>query len=120
MKKRSLSYGESYHTLECRHAPMSMVGEDSLVIGMISPAAARQELRVLEDMAQLGATVLIIAQTKIENHQPVWLPADLPNWCSPVLHLPVLQLLAYYRARFNSRDPDRPHNLSAVISLDDI
>jgi len=120
MKEMSLSYSEAYHTLEFRHGPMSMVGEDSLVIGMISPAAARQELRVLEDMAQLGATVLIIAQTKIENHQPVWLPADLPNWCSPVLHLPVLQLLAYYRARFNSRDPDRPHNLSAVISLDDI
>ncbi len=120
MKEMSLSYSEAYHTLEFRHGPMSMVGEDSLVIGLITPEAARQEIRVLDEMADMGAAVLTIAQTHIENHRSVRLPADLPAWCSPVLYLPVLQLLAYQRALFNGRDPDRPHNLSAVISLDDI
>ena len=120
MKEMSLSYSEAYHTLEFRHGPMSMVGEDSLVIGLISPEATRQEIRVLDDMADMGARVLAVTQTHIEHHQSVRLPADLPSWCRPVLYLPVLQLLAYYRAIFNGRDPDRPHNLSAVISLDDI
>lgn len=120
MKEMSLSYSEAYHTLEFRHGPMSMVGEDSLVIGLISPDAARHEIRVLDEMADMGATVLAIAPTRIENHQYVRLPADLPGWCTPVLYLPVLQLLAYYRAIFNGCDPDQPHNLSAVVSLDDI
>lgn len=120
MKEMSLAYSEAYHTLEFRHGPMSMVGEDSLVIGLISPGAAKQEVRVLDEMAAMGAKVLAIGQTPIENHQHVRLPADLPPWSIPVLHLPVLQLLAYYRAIFNGCDPDSPQNLSAVISLDDI
>ena len=120
MKEMSLSYSEAYHTLEFRHGPMSMVGEDSLVIGLISPEAAKQEIRVLDEMADMGATVFALAQTHIESHQYVRLPAELPSWCAPILYLPVLQLLAYHRAMFTGCDPDQPHNLSAVVSLDDI
>ena len=120
MKEMSLSYSEAYHTLEFRHGPMSIVGEDSLVIGLISPAAARQEVRVLDEMSELGAKVLAIGQTAADGHQCVKLPADLPRWCTPVLHLPALQLLAYHRAIHNGCDPDKPHQLSAVVSLEDV
>ena len=119
MKEMSLATSEAYHTLEFRHGPMSMVGADSLVIGLISPEAAKQEIRVLDEMAAMGARVLAIGQTHSENHQTVILPADLPAWRAPVLYLPVLQLLAYHRALFNGCDPDKPQNLSAVISLED-
>lgn len=120
MKEMSLAYSEAYHTLEFRHGPMSMVGEGSLVIGLISPEAAEHEIRVLDEMADMGATVLAIARTHIENHQYVRLPAELPGWCTPVLYLPFLQLLAFHRAIHNGCDPDSPQHLSAVISLDDI
>ena len=120
MKEMSLSYSEAYHTLEFRHGPMSMVGEDSLVIGLITPEAAKQEIRVLDEMADMGAKVLAIGRAHIENHQYVRLPADLPGWCTPALYLPVLQLLAYHRALVKGCNPDQPHNLSAVVSLDDI
>ncbi len=119
MKEMSLATSEAYHTLEFRHGPMSMVGEDSLVIGLISPEGAKQEIRLLDEMAAMGARVLAVGQTRIENHQNVMLPADLPAWRAPVLYLPVLQLLAYHRAIFNGCDPDKPQNLSAVISLED-
>jgi glucosamine--fructose-6-phosphate aminotransferase (isomerizing) len=120
MKEMSLSYSEAYHPLEFRHGPMSMVGEDSLVVGLISPEAAKHEIRVLDDMADMGAAILAISRAHIENYQYVRLPADLPGWCAPVLYLPVLQLLAYHRALFHGCDPDQPLNLSAVVSLDDI
>jgi len=120
MKEMSLAYSEAYHTLEFRHGPMSMVGEDSLVIGLISPEAAKQEIRVLDELAELGATVLAIARAHIENHQHIRLPVDLPARCAPVLYLPFLQLLAFHRAIYNGCDPDSPQHLSAVISLDDI
>ena len=120
MKEMSLSYSEAYHTLEFRHGPMSMAGEDSLVIGLISPASAKQEIRVLREMADLGARTMAIAQSSTGLAQEILLPAELANWHTPILYLPVLQLLAYYRALFNGCDPDRPENLSAVISLDDI
>jgi len=120
MKEMSLSYSEAYHTLEFRHGPMSMVGEDSLVVGLISPEAAGQEHRVLQEMAEMGATVLAIGQELGGHQHQVALPADLPAWCTPVLYLPVLQLLAYQRAIYKGCDPDQPHQLSAVVSLDDI
>ncbi len=120
MKEMSLSYSEAYHTLEFRHGPMSMVGEDSLVIALISPQAARQECRVLDDMAAMGARTLAIGPSPAPGPDQVALPAALPAWSMPVLYLPVLQLLAYYRAIFNACDPDQPQNLSAVISLDDV
>ncbi len=120
MKEMSLSYSEAYHTLEFRHGPMSMVGGDSLVIGLISPDAAAHEGRVLDEMAEMGAAVLAIGKTPADQHQAISLPAGLPPWCTPVLHLPALQLLAYHRAITNGCDPDNPHRLSAVVSLDNI
>ncbi len=120
MKEMSRSYSEAYHTLELRHGPMSMVGEDSLVIGLISPATANQEIRVLREMAEMGARLLAIGQSPTELAPEIPLPADLPSWCTPILYLPVLQLLAYHRALFKGCDPDQPQNLSAVISLEDI
>ena len=120
MKEMSLSYSEAYHTLEFRHGPMSMVGADSLVIGLITPVAAKHETRVLDEMRGLGAKVLTIAQTPSEKQHFVQLPADLPPWSTPVLYLPVLQLLAYHRAIFSGCDPDNPQQLTAVVSLDDI
>ncbi len=120
MKEMSLSYSEAYHTLEFRHGPMSMVGEDSLVIGLISPTSARQELRVLHEMAEMNATVLAISQAPNDFPYQIALPHELPAWSTPILHLPALQLLAYYRAIFNDCDPDQPHHLSAVITLEDL
>jgi glutamine---fructose-6-phosphate transaminase (isomerizing) len=38
----------------------------------------------------------------------------------PILYLPILQLIGYYRSLFNNQNPDKPHNLTAVISLDNI
>ncbi len=120
MKEMSLSYSEAYHTLEFRHGPMSMVGEDSLVIGLISPGAARHEIRVLSEMADMGANILAIGQKRSGFANQLLLPAELPPWSTPVLHLPALQLLAYYRAMFTGCDPDNPRQLSAVVSLDDL
>ena len=71
-------------------------------------------------MADKGANILAIGQTHIENHQFLSLPEDLPPWFIPVLHLPVLQLLAYHRAIYNGCDPDNPQQLTAVVSLEDI
>jgi len=120
MKEMSLSYSEAYHTLEFRHGPMSMAAENALVVGLISAEAARQELQVLREMRRLGAQTLSIAPFATDSPRHIALPDDLPVWNAPVLYLPVLQLLAYHRAQHNGQNPDRPQNLSAVISLADL
>jgi glucosamine--fructose-6-phosphate aminotransferase (isomerizing) len=120
MKEMSLSYSEVFHTLEFRHGPMSMVGADSLVVGLVTASSAAYELQVLKEMQAKGATILAIAQAPTEFEHTIVLPDTLPSWTVPILYLPVLQLVAYHRALFNQQDPDNPHNLTQVISLDNI
>lgn len=123
MKEMSLSYSEAYHTLEFRHGPMSMVNEQTLVAGLISDDIVQQEAAVLRQMRQRGARILATAEADYRPDLPdgshvVPLASGLPLWARPVLYLPVLQLLAYYRAMAQGRNPDKPANLTAVISLD--
>jgi glutamine---fructose-6-phosphate transaminase (isomerizing) len=120
MKEMSLSYSEVFHTLEFRHGPMSMVGADSLVVGLVSASSAEYELQVLKEMQAKGTTILAIAQAATEFERTIVLPDNVPSWTVPILYLPTLQLVAYHRSLFNQQDPDNPHNLTAVISLDNI
>ncbi|MCY4018985.1 MAG: SIS domain-containing protein [Chloroflexi bacterium] len=120
MKEMSLSYSEAFHTLEFRHGPMSMAAENALVVGLISPEAAQPELQVLSEMRRMGARTLSVGSFATDSPRHIALPDDLPTWNTPVLHLPVLQLLAYHRALHNGQNPDQPHNLSAVVSLEDL
>lgn len=121
MKEMSLSYSEAFHVLEFRHGPMSMVDEHSLVVGLISEESAPQEIAVLRQMQARGAQILALAET---DHgigdwaNVVHLNSGLPAWARPVTYLPVLQLMAYYRALSNGQNPDQPANLSFVIALD--
>lgn len=120
MKEMSLSYSEAFHTLEFRHGPMSMAAENALVVGLISTESARQELQVLRDMRRMGAGTLSVGSLATDSPRHIALSESLPAWNAPVLYLPVLQLLAYHRALRNGQNPDRPQNLSAVISLEDL
>ncbi len=122
MKEMSLAYSEAFHTLEFRHGPMSMVNENTLIIGLLSEATHAHELEVLHEMHKRGARVLALADQArwlagADWAEQVILDSGLPAGARPALYLPVLQLLAYYRALTNNQNPDRPTNLDAVVSL---
>lgn len=117
MKEMSLSYSEAFHFLEFRHGPMSMVDERSLVVGLLSEPAQAQELAVLDQMQHYGAQILPIVEAA-GPPKSVRLESGLPDWARPVLYLPILQLMAYYRAMARGQNPDRPAKLDAVVSLD--
>lgn len=123
MKEMSLSYSEAFHVLEFRHGPMSMVNEHTLVVGLISEEAAPQEIAVLRQMKARGARIMALSEAKSDPSLADWahfvhLDSKLPGWARTVTYLPVLQLMAYYRALSNGQNPDQPANLSFVIALD--
>jgi glutamine---fructose-6-phosphate transaminase (isomerizing) len=120
MKEMSISHSEAFHFLEFRHGPKSLVDEQSLVVGLLSPSAFVPESQVLSEMAGLGGQTLALnpLPDKVETRWSIQLPPDLPAWARPVLYLPPLQLLGYYRAMSKGLDPDSPRNLSAVVFLD--
>ncbi|MCC7452283.1 MAG: SIS domain-containing protein [Anaerolineae bacterium] len=123
MKEMSLSHSEPFHALEFRHGPMSMVTDKTLVTGLISEGVASHEIKVLDEMHAHGAHTLTLIddQTVVnggERRGVVRLQSGLPVWARPVLYVPVLQLMAYYRAMAKGQNPDRPAKLEAVVSLD--
>jgi len=122
LKEMSLTWTETYHTLEIRHGPMSLVDDHTLVIGLISGSAARTELDVLRDMGNLGADVVLFSGDGLvpgdwESTWHIAVPEDLNEWIRGPLYLALLHRLGYHRAVAKGLDPDLPTNLSQVIKL---
>lgn len=120
MKEMSLTQSEAFHFMEFRHGPMSMVDESTLVVGLISEGGRDHEIAVLSEMQELGATILAFADSAygLETFDhTVAFDSGTSDWARGVLYLPVLQLMAYYRAMAKGLDPDRPTNLNAVVKL---
>jgi glucosamine--fructose-6-phosphate aminotransferase (isomerizing) len=118
----TLSYSEAYHPMEFRHGPMSMVNEHTLVVGLLSDTGLAQEIRVLQEMHDLGARTLAIVEGEsvFVDWRPdyvVELHSGLDEWTRGALYLPPLQRMAYHRAVAKGLDPDRPTNLTAVVEL---
>jgi glucosamine--fructose-6-phosphate aminotransferase (isomerizing) len=113
MKEMSLSHSEPFHFMEFRHGPMSMVTPSTLLIGLRSDLNRTQEQKVLDEMAQRGARLLVLAESDagVEFHSGV------DETVRNVLYLPIGQLVAFERSLHKSLDPDRPHNLDAVVRL---
>ncbi|NOR82692.1 MAG: hypothetical protein GQ526_04290 [Ardenticatenales bacterium] len=93
---------------------MSMVNEKAAVIGLLSEEQQAHESAVLHEMEKLGGQILSLAESNADVSFHSQVPAEIRN----VLYLPVLQLLAYYRAIVKGLNPDRPNNLTAVVQLD--
>lgn len=114
LKEMSQTVSEPFHFFEFRHGPISMVDERTLVVGMVSEGGYDHEMAVIKDVRGLGGRILTIGEkgTDIE-----W-KSGIAEYARNVLYLPVLQLFAYYRAVSAGKNPDKPHNLSAVVKLD--
>lgn len=114
MKEMTLTHSEPFHFLEFRHGPMSMVNENTVVVGMLSDVNRVHEAKVLSEMKTLGGTVTGFG----EKDADVQFESGIPESVRGVLYLPVLQLMAFYRSVAKGLNPDKPNNLTAVVKLD--
>ena len=114
LKEMTLTHSEPFHFLEFRHGPMSMVTASTVVVGLLSERNFKHESAVLQEMQAKGSRILTLAETGAM----LSFDSGIPESGCGVLYLPVLQLMAFYRSLAKGLDPDRPHNLSAVIQLD--
>jgi glucosamine--fructose-6-phosphate aminotransferase (isomerizing) len=92
-----------------------MLTPSTLVVGLVSEANLAHELAVLDEMRRHGAQVLAIG----ERDADVAFASQVSEAARNVLSLPVGQLLAFERAVQRGLDPDHPHNLDAVVKLDE-
>lgn len=113
MKEMSLTHSEPFHFLEYRHGPKSLAGPGALVVGLLSDKNRLHEQAVLDEMRGLDARLLSLAESQAD----VSFASGVPESVRAVLYLPTLQLIAFYRSLAKGLNPDRPHNLTAVVQL---
>ena len=113
MKEMSLRHSEPFHFMEFRHGPQTMVSQSSLVVGLVSERNAEREQAVLADMRELGGTTLAIGDAGCDVNFASGVREPARN----ALYVVAGQLLAYEHAINKNLNPDRPHNLNAVVKL---
>jgi glucosamine--fructose-6-phosphate aminotransferase (isomerizing) len=124
LTEMSVSYGQSFHTLEFRHGPKSIVSEQTLIMFLLSESGYKAELEVLEEIKELGGITFVVTNRAEERARRaadflVELGADGPELARLPLYLPAQQLLGLYTGIKKGLDPDRPRHLSRVVVLED-
>ncbi|MBC7218006.1 MAG: SIS domain-containing protein [Candidatus Caldatribacterium sp.] len=120
LKEMSLTPTETFHFLEFRHGPKSIVDEETLLIALTSQSAFDMEKEVILEMVRLGATVLHLGLEHLPSPKVVEVLYDEKSVSPiflPLLDVVFLQLLGYFRAKKRGLDPDNPKNLTKVVVL---
>lgn len=120
----SVSYAQSFHTLEFRHGPKSIVGPETLVIFLLSESGYDAECDVLTEVKRLGGTTLAIAnragqRARAASDLLLEFDFELPELARLAPYVFAGQLAGLYTGLKKGLDPDRPRHLSRVVVLDD-
>jgi len=120
----SVSYAQSFHTLEFRHGPKSIVGPETLIIFLLSEQGYDAECDVLQEIKGLGGTTLAVAnradkRARAASDLLVEFDLDLPEVARLAPYVFAGQLTGLYTGLRKGLDPDHPRNLSRVVMLDE-
>jgi glucosamine--fructose-6-phosphate aminotransferase (isomerizing) len=120
LKAKELAYVavEPYSAADFQHGPIALIesGFAAIVINMAGAVSTEVE-QLLREMAARGARPVVISNidSSLElGAAALRLPADVPEWLSPIAAVVPGQLLAFHLSRQRGFDPDQPRGLSKV------
>ena len=120
----SCSYAQVFHSLEFRHGPKSIAGPETLITFLMSETSYDAELELLEEMKDLGAATMVIAN-RVDNRAQrasdfvIELGLQLPEYARPAAFVIWGQLYGLYYGLKKGLNPDSPKNLTRVVELAD-
>lgn len=119
----SCSFAQSFHALEFRHGPKSIVNPETLITCILSESGFDAEVLVLEEMKKLGGTILAITDhaTPAVRHSAdyvIELSLRVPEIARLAASVLPGQLLGFYTGLKKGLNPDEPRNLSRVVMLE--
>ena len=124
LTEMSVSYGQSFHTLEFRHGPKSIVGPKTLILMLISESGYVAECEVLEEVKKLGGKTLVVANRAgaARKHADLCMETnlDVPEIARMGPYLFCGQLIGLYTGLKKGLNPDQPRHLSRVVLLNEL
>jgi glucosamine--fructose-6-phosphate aminotransferase (isomerizing) len=122
VNEMSCSYAQSFHTLEFRHGPKSIVGPETLIMFQLSEAGCKPESDVLQEVKDLGGTTLVVVnQADDRTRRAADLLVELHlkghEYARLAAHVVPAQLVGLEAGLKKGLDPDSPRNLSRAVIL---
>lgn len=123
MKEISYIHAEAYAAGELKHGTIALIDERQSVIALCCNRRIAEKTRnnIVEVKAR-GAQVLALAvkgdrAALTQADDVIYIP-DLDPLLQPVVEIVPLQLLAYYAAKENGCDIDKPKNLAKSVTVE--
>ena len=123
MKEISYLHAEAYAAGELKHGTIALIVEGQPVIAVCCcDELSEKTMNNIIEVKTRGAKVAAIAKPGnraiLSQADDVLFIADTPSVFSPLLSVVPLQLLAYYTAKENGRDIDKPRNLAKSVTVE--
>jgi len=120
LKAKELAYVavEPYSSADFQHGPIALIDTGFAAIFINAAGAVSSEVEdLLRTIVERGARPVVISNVTSSlalAAAPVPLPAEMPEWLSPIAAIVPGQLLAFHLSRLRGFDPDSPRGLKKV------
>lgn len=125
LKLKELTYveAEPYSSADFMHGPIALVHGGFPVLAVVAKGKVYQSmLEPLQQMKQdLHAELVIISNDKgaLDLAQmPVTIPAEVPEWLTPLVSIVPAQLFAYHLTTIKGYDPEQPRTIHKVTETE--
>ena len=121
LKLKELAHvvAQPYSSADFQHGPVAIVSERFPVLAVVPRGAVIDAmLTLLSSLVSEHQVELLVISNEEEAlslaHTPLRLPAELPEWLSPLVSIVPAQLFCYHLARAKGYDTETPPGLSKV------
>ena len=123
LKEISYIHSEAYAAGELKHGTISLVEEDTNVIGIMSDESlVLKTLSNIKETVARGAKITVIVTENLDNGYDFncqkFIVDKVHNILQPLLIVVPLQLIAFEAARLKGCDIDKPRNLAKSVTVE--
>ena len=118
LKEITYRHAESYAAGELKHGPLSLISDGIPVIAMAPDDEAFQKtVNNLEECITRKGRGIVVSEKEVPKTLNVKMPT-IDAIYAPLVYIIPMQLLAYYIAVGDGKDPDRPRNLAKSVTVE--
>jgi glucosamine--fructose-6-phosphate aminotransferase (isomerizing) len=121
LKLKELAYvvAEPYSSADFQHGPVAIVSQGFPVLAVVPGGAVFDDmLALLSSLVSERQVELLVTSDEEEAlslaHTPLRLPAEIPEWLSPLVSIVPAQLFCYHLSRAKGYDTEAPRGLSKI------